>query len=250
MLSNERLSVRRSLLEDLDGLRRDVDGSGLMAAVDRYQERAYSLLTSPAASRAFDLRLEDDRVRDRYGRHTAGQQALLARRLVEAGVGVVAVRFSPDGRGDNDKSFIGWDDHPVHGNIFEIMKRRLPQFDQALSTLIEDIESRGLERDVLVVVAGEFGRTPRISHVDGHPGRDHWGPAGCALVYGGGLRMGQVIGATNRRGEHPVERALRPQDLLATVYHTLGVDPHHEFSDLHGRPFPILPYGKPIAELV
>ncbi len=228
-----------------------LDASGHMAAVDRYQRQAIELLSgSGRVARAFDLSREKLTMRERYGFHTAGQQALLARRLVEAGVGVVAVRFSPDGRGDRDRSFIGWDDHAVHGNIFEIMRRRGPQFDQAVSTLIEDLGERGLDQDVLLVVAGEFGRTPRVSNFKGCPGREHWGPAGCALLYGGGLRMGQVIGATNANGEVPSERPLRTQDVLATIYHVLGIDTKHEFHNAAGRPIPLLPYGEPIKELI
>ncbi len=244
-ISTRRFSDRMDLLARFDSVRREVDASGHMQALDRYQQRAWGLLTSPQASRAFDLEREDPRLRDRYGRHKAGQQALLARRLVEAGVSVVAVRFHPPGPWHDS-----WDDHPCGTHVFGTMKGRGPFFDQAVSALIEDLGSRGLDRNVLVVVAGEFGRTPRVRYYQGVPGRDHWGAAGCALVYGGGLRMGQVIGATNRRGEHPVERPVRPQDLLATIYRFLGIDPRHEFANFAGRPIPILPYGEPIRELV
>ena len=189
-------------------------------------------------------------MRERYGLTTSGQQTLLARRLVEAGVGVVAVRFSPDGRGDGDRSGIGWDDHAVHGNIFDVMRRRGPQFDQSVSALIEDLSERGLDDKVLVVLAGEFGRTPRVSNFRGTPGREHWGPAGCVLVYGGGLRMGQVIGATTTNGEVPKERPLKTQDVLATIYHTLGIDTREEFFNAAGRPIPILSTGEPVRELV
>lgn len=258
-ISAPRFRERMDLLGALDSMRREIDSaaqSGQMQDMDRFHQRAYNLLNSPAASRAFDFQREEPRLRERYGLHVAGQQALLARRLVEAGVSVVAVRFSPDGRGDGDRSGAGWDDHAVHGNIFQIMKRRGPQFDQAVSALIEDLGNRGLDRRVLVVVAGEFGRTPKISYANTEllptvygPGRDHWGAAGCALVYGGGLRMGQVIGATNRRGEYPVQRPLKPQDLLATIYQHMGIDTRHEFLNFAGRPIPILPYGEPIREL-
>ena len=163
---------------------------------------------------------------------------------------MVAVRFSPVGRGDGDRSGIGWDDHAVHGNIFQIIKRRGPQFDQAVSALIEDLGNRGMDQNVMVVMAGEFGRTPRVADHKGCPGREHWGPAGCLFVYGGGLRMGQVIGATNPRGETPAEHPVKPQDVLATIYHVLGIDPKHEFTNLAGRPVPILPSGEPIRELV
>ena len=247
-ISTQRMGERMSLLGEFDNLRRDIDSSGQMQAMDRFQQRAYDLLSSPAAARAFDLQREDPRLRERYGLHKAGQQALLARRLVEAGVSVVAVVFVPDANGDGTGTH--WDDHPTSGHIFKMMQRRGPLFDQALSALLEDLGNRGLDRQVLVVVAGEFGRTPRIRHLNGVPGRDHWPAAACALVYGGGFRMGQVIGATNGRGQYPVQRPLKPQDLLATIYQHMGIDTRHEFLSFAGRPFPILPYGEPIRELV
>ena len=249
---NQRLGLLRRLdqFASLDDLYRDLDASGQMDGIDRFQQQAFDLLTgSGAAARAFDLSREERSLRERYGLHTAGQQALLARRLVEAGVSVVAVRFSPDGRGDGDRSGIGWDDHAVHGDIFDVMRRRGPQFDQAVSTLFEDLEDRGLNQKVIVVIAGEFGRTPRVANHKGCPGREHWGPAGCVVVYGGGLNMGQVVGATNQKGERPAERPLKTQDVLATIYHCLGIDPHYSFTNLAGRPIPILPSGEPIREL-
>lgn len=251
-----RLHDRRGLLAGFDALR-GLDASGQKVGENGFRQRSLELLTSPAATAAFDLSREPRPVRERYGLHTAGQQALLARRLVEAGVSVVAVRFSPDGRGDGDKSGVGWDDHAVHGNIFTVMRRRGPQFDQSVSALIEDLSQRGLDRNVLLVVVGEFGRTPRIAYANGEtfntghgPGRDHWGAAGCALVYGGGMPMGQVIGATNRLGEFPTERAFQPQDLLATIYRFLGINPEHQFVNHAGRPIALLPFGTPIRELV
>lgn len=253
----ERFLLRRNIyqkldrLADGDELRRELDISGQIDALDRFHQQAFDLLSgSGAASRAFDLSREKPAMRERYGFHTAGQQTLLARRLVEAGVGVVAIRFCPDGRGDYEKGMIGWDDHAVHGNIFEITKKRGPQFDQAVSTLIDDLEERGLDEQTLVVVMGEFGRTPRVNTHKGCPGRDHWGPAGNALVYGGGLNRGQVIGSTNRNGERPQDRPLKTQDLLATIYHCLGIDQNHRIQNLSGLPVPILPTGKPIEELV
>ncbi|MBM3458647.1 MAG: DUF1501 domain-containing protein, partial [Armatimonadetes bacterium] len=143
-----------------------------------------------------------------------------------------------------------WDDHAVHGNIFEIMRERGPQFDQAVSALIEDLDDRGMGDEVLVVVVGEFGRTPRVHVHKGCPGREHWGQAGCALLYGGGLTMGQAIGSTNERGEHPQDRPLRYQDLLATIYHAMGVDSRQTLLDTGGRPVPLLPVGDPIPELI
>ena len=218
-------------------------------ATEQFRQQACDLLTGGRAARAFDLAREPAAVRERYGRHLAGQQCLLARRLVEAGAGVVAVRFSPDGRGDYDRTMIGWDDHAVHGNIFEIMRQRGPQFDQSLSALIEDLEARGMRDEVLLVVAGEFGRTPRIHVHKGCPGREHWGPAGCALVYGGGLAMGQVVGSTNSRGEQPQDRPTTYPDLLATIYHALGIASTQTLLNEVGRPVPLLPSGEPIGEL-
>ena len=221
----------------------------LFRATEQFRQQACDLLTGGRAARAFDLGREPGDVRDRYGWHLAGQQCLLARRLVEAGAGVVAVRFSPDGRGDYDRTMIGWDDHAVHGNIFDIMRQRGPQFDQSVSALIEDLEARGLRDEVLLVVAGEFGRTPRIHVHKGCPGREHWGPAGCALVYGGGLVMGQVVGSTNSRGEQPQDRPVTYQDLLATIYHSLGIATNQTLINEVGRPVPLLPSGEPIGEL-
>ncbi len=249
----ERLAVYHQLnrFAELDEIRRELDVTGQVEALDRFHQQAFDLLTgSGEAARAFDLSREDDSVRQRFGLHTAGQQCLLARRLVETGVSVVAVRFCPDGRGDYEKTGIGWDDHAVHGNIFEIMRKRGPQFDQALSALIEDLGERGLDKQVLVVVLGEFGRTPRVNNYKGCPGREHWGPAGCALVYGGGLNSGQVIGSTTPNGERPHERPLKTQDLLATIYDRLGINRDQTFENLAGQPVPILPTGRPIAELV
>ena len=250
----QRFLERQQVLERLDRL---YDGSPCEAAaleqfrgLEAFRQQAFDLLSGGGAARAFDLSREQPGVRGRYGLHLAGQQCLLARRLVEAGVGIVAVRFSPDGRGDYDRTMIGWDDHAVHGNIFEIMRVRGPQFDQSVSALVEDLEQRGMRDDVLVVVMGEFGRTPRVHIHKGCPGREHWGPAGCALLYGGGLAMGQVVGSTNNKGEHPQDRPLTYQDLLATIYHAMGVNPAHTFINQAGRPVPILPAGQPIEELV
>ena len=251
--SAARLEERHALLQHLDRLDESVPARTAafeqLHALGGFQQRAIDLLLGGAATRAFDLSRERPAVHERYGRHLAGQQCLLARRLVEAGVQVVAVRFSPDGRGDYDRSMIGWDDHAVHGNIFEIMRKRGPQFDESLSALIEDLDDRGLEDEVLLVVVGEFGRTPRIHVHKGCPGREHWGPAGCALVYGGGLEMGQVIGSTNDKGERPADRPVTYQDLLATIYDAMGVDPAHLFVNAAGRPVPILPDGEVIREL-
>ncbi len=250
----QRFLSRRQVLEELDRLNdgRSVNIAGFepyQAIVD-FRQQAFDLLSGGGAARAFDLSREKREVRERYGLHLAGQQCLLSRRLIEAGVGMVAVRFSPDGRGDYDRTMIGWDDHAVHGNIFEIMRQRGAQFDQSVSALIEDLEQRGMRDDVLVVVMGEFGRTPRIHVHKGCPGREHWGPAGCAFLYGGGLTMGQVVGSTTEKGENPHDRPLTYQCLLATIYRALGVNASHTFINQAGRPVPILPTGQPIQELI
>ena len=249
----QRWNIYRTMerFDSLDDALLQLDMNGQMEAMNGFQQQAFDLLTgSGAAARAFDLTREPAHLRERYGLHTSGQQALLARRLVEAGVSVVTVRFCPDGRGDYEKSGIGWDDHAVHGNIFEVMKKRGPKFDQSVSALIEDLEERGMSDDVLVVLVGEFGRTPKIHNYLGCPGREHWGPAANALVYGGGLNMGQVIGSTNDKGETPKDRPLKTQSLLATIYHQMGIRLDHTLNDDDGRPIPILPDAEPIRELV
>ena len=251
--ATERLRKRIEIQRQLERMTTndDLDLNGQLRSIEQFQQQAIDLLTgSGAASRAFDLTREKRSVRERYGLHTAGQQLLLARRLVEAGVNVVAIRFCPDGRGDYEKTMIGWDDHAVHGNIFEIMKKRGPAFDQSLSALIEDLDERGLDDEVLVVLLGEFGRTPRVYVHKGCPGREHWGPAGCAMVYGGGLKMGQVIGSTNSKGERPKDRPMTSHSLLATIYHSLGVNTKHTIRNAIGQPVPILAKGEPIRELL
>lgn len=240
-----RLENRRGLLHKFDGMRRDLDASGTMHAMDRFDREAVELLTGDGARRAFDLSRVDPRVRDRYGRSNAGQKLLLARQLVEAGVSFVTAEIASYEGVDG-----GWDDHSSGRNIFEAMRWRLPVYDQAVTALVEDIYERGLDRRVLVIVMGEFGRTPRVDVREGRPGRDHWPAAMSVLVFGGGMCVGQVIGATDRRAEQPRERLIRPTDLLATLYRFLGIDPRHEFRDHAGRPLAILPGGEPIAELV
>lgn len=248
-LDGRRLEDRRGLMGQFDALRREIDrragGGG-----DPFREAAFQMLTSAKVASAFDLSREDPRLRDRYGRHLWGQSCLLARRLVEAGSSVVTIdALAPS----FSEKYFSWDDHintQTGWGLDGAMRRRAPFMDQALSTLIEDVYARGLDRKVMIVAAGEFGRTPRLTEGGGLLGRDHWPAAQSALVSGGGLRTGQVIGATNRRGEHPVERPLAPQDLLATIYRHLGIDPRAEFRDLSGRPVPILPGSEPIRELI
>lgn len=246
------LEDRRRLLGQLDRLKRGLDHEGRLDGVDRFRQMAFEMLTSQRAARAFDIAEEAPALRDRYGRHEWGQACLLARRLAEAGTAVINIFFNTPKSGPE---FTNWDDHPGNagrpGHFAKYMRTRLPYMDQALAALIDDIFARGLDRKILVVVVGEFGRTPKMRYgpPDRSFGRDHWPQAYTALVSGGGLRMGQVIGATNRNAEYPVERPYTPQDLLATVYRHLGIDPAHAFLDLSGRPIPILNRGRPIAEL-
>ena len=200
------------------------------------------MLTSTAVADAFALDARSPRPRDRYGRHLWGQSCLLARRLAEAGASVITIdALSPV---PTNPIYFSWDDHsnPATGWDLEgAMRGAAPFMDQALSALIEDIYERGLDRKVMVVAVGEFGRTPRLASPQGVLGRDHWPSAQSALVSGGGLRMGQVIGATNSKAEYPVERPLAPQDLLATIYRHLGIDRQAAFVDFTGRPIQILP---------
>lgn len=255
-----RLSERAQLKDNLDRLSRAVDQSGTMSAIDAFEAQALELLTSPAAREAFDLRREPDHVRDRYGRHRWGQQLLMARRLVEAGVEIVTTTLDGHlcGRVQN------WDDHAVNQHIFESYRLRMPYYDQAVSALIEDIYARGLDKRVLVVVTGEFGRRPRVtteastgggvgSRPAGstQPGRDHWCNAFSQLWAGGGIQTGGVIGATDKYGEHVKEKRFSTGDFLATLYNHLGIDAATvSLPDFTGRPVSILPTGgSPIAEL-
>jgi Protein of unknown function (DUF1501) len=246
----EQFAARRRLLTNFDQLRRSMDAHGRLEGTDRLREAAFQLLSNPQVAHAFDLGREDARLRDRYGRHLWGQSCLLARRLAEAGAGVITIdALAPE---KNRRIYFSWDDHAdaqPGWDLAEGMRWRAPFMDQALSALIEDVYDRGLDRDILILALGEFGRTPRLTTLNGKLGRDHYPQAMCAMVSGGGLRMGQVIGATNNRGEFPRERPLTPQDLLATVYQHLGIDPGREFRDFTGRPIPILSAGQPIREL-
>ena len=223
-----------------------------MDAMDNFNRRAIELLMSDKARKAFDLSQEDAQVRERYGMHAYGQRALMARRLVEAGCSFVTmVMENPlPGKPLPPGVIYNWDSHAVNGHIFDDARVRFPLYDQAVTALVEDIYARGLDRKVLLVVTGEFGRTPRIGSSNGRPGRDHWPNAMSMLVCGGGMRTGQVIGSTNSKGEHPQDRPLSPNDLWATVYRHLGIDPEMSFPDHNGRPMPILPFGAPISELL
>jgi uncharacterized protein (DUF1501 family) len=176
---------------------------------------------------------------------------LLARRLAEAGASVVTIdALAPE---PGKPVYFSWDDHANAQPGWDLdkgMRWRAPYLDQALAALIEDVYDRGLDQKTMIVAMGEFGRTPRLSQANGCLGRDHWPDAMCALVSGGGLRTGQVVGATNSKGEYPKERPLTPQDLLATIYRHLGIDAKEQFRDLSGRPVSILGDGEPIRELI
>jgi hypothetical protein len=248
----DRLDDRVGLLNSFDTMQRGIDRNGSIAAVDEFNEKALSLLTSDKAKRAFDISQEDPKTRDKYGRHKWGQRALLARRLVEAGVSFVTMQMQnpgvPNGIGN-------WDIHAVNGHLFDDARARLPIFDRAIAALIDDLHQRGLDKKVMVVVTGEFGRTPRINPQKGtrsgviQPGRDHWPGSMSVLVSGGGMPMGQVIGSTTANGAYAKDNKLEPNDLLATMYRYLGIDYNAEFIDRTGRPMPILPHGEPIREL-
>lgn len=239
-----RFEDRLNLNHQFDGMRRDLDARGAMEMMDACQRQAIDVLTSGATRRAFDLSQEDPRLRQRYG-EGYGQEVLVARRLVEAGVRFVTV--CDRGNGPGSRAF-NWDDHAVNWDMLTAMNARLPRYDHIVTTLIDDLFERGLNEKVLLIVTGEFGRTPRLERMDGKIGRDHWPSAMSILVSGGGMRMGQVIGATTRNGERPRERALDPHDILATVYHHLGIDFHYQHLDPTGRPIP-LARGEVVREL-
>lgn len=229
---------RRDLLTDFDTIRRNVDATGVMDSLDRYQQQALEMILGGKARAAFDLDKEEPKAADRYGTGPWGRYTLMARRLVEAGVTFVTVDMPH------------WDDH---SGIKENHGLKLRHLDRAVGGLMEDLHQRGLLDRVMVVVMGEFGRTPRMNKGQPGipvPGRDHWGNAISVMMAGGGLKGGQVVGSTNSKAEHPVDRPLKPADVLATVYHVMGIDPRQSFNDLTGRPIPILDEGKAIAEVV
>lgn len=258
--SGDRLRDRGRLRRTFDDLRRALDRSEIERTMDDFQARALELMTSPQAASAFDISREDPRLRDRYGRHAWGQQCLMARRLVEAGVDLVTTTFD----GPLCGRVANWDDHAVNHHVFDALKFRAPYFDQAVSALIQDIHDRGLQERVLVIVTGEFGRTPRISYVASsgggvasapagttQPGRDHWNRANSMIWSGGGIDGGRVIGATDSRGEDVIDRRVGPHDFLATVYRHLGIDYERvTIPDRLGRPIPIVSNGQAIPELL
>ncbi len=248
-IDNQRLDDRQGLLRQFDSFRRAIgDAEGL----DEFRSAAFTILTSPQVANAFALDRENPKLRERYGHHRWGQSCLLARRLAEAGVAVINI----DATAPNDTSpHFSWDDHAGAFHLDFAQRERLPQMDQALSALINDLHERGLDRQVMVIACGEFGRTPRVTHASTNfsgqigLGRDHWPNAFSALIAGGGLRMGEVIGQTNSKSEYPISDPVTPQDLLATVYRHLGINPDISIENFAGRPVPILPSGRPIPGL-
>lgn len=229
-----RLERRYAMLQDLEGYQQKVESSAPpVQARNAFYEKAHTLITSPAAKRAFDLNQEAPSVREAYGRNTLGQSCLLARRLVEAGVHFVTVT---DG---------GWDTHEK--NFRSLKTTRLPRLDRAYSALLQDLYDRGLLERTLVVWFGDFGRTPKVNP---SAGRDHWASAGVACMGGGGVRVGEVVGATNALAEVVLDSPVTPQDLAATIYHTLGVPLHTWYRTQDGRPVELVPEGKPVKQLV
>jgi hypothetical protein len=245
------LRRRHGLLQTLDTLPRLLDRPENLAAFGEFQKRAVGLLAGRRTREAFDLSREDPRTRARYGDTHWGKSLLTARRLVEAGARFVHCQASFRLRKETGRTS-NWDDHSVNSHIFKAYDEKLPYFDQSVSALIEDLYQRGLDRHVLFLFCGEFGRTPRIEYQDAsrRPGRDHWSKAMSIFLAGGGLTMGQVVGATNSRGEVPARRAMNSNCLLATIYHQFGIDVNHVYHDRAGRPIPILQEGEPIAELL
>lgn len=231
-LDTSRVADRRSLLGSLDRINREADAAGLMQGIDAYEQQAYGLILG-AAKKAFDVEQEERSTRKLYGSDSElGEKMLLARRLCEAGCGFVTVSYG------------GWD---MHGNITNGMRQRGPAVDQAVAGFIEDCAARGLSEKILLVVSGEFGRTPRINK---NAGRDHWGPLCTLALSGGGLKMGQVVGESTANAEVPKSTTLTPQDLMATVFHVLGLPQDLHYNDNAGRPTPMIVGGKPIRELV
>lgn len=233
-LESSRVADRRSLLGSLDRINREADAAGLMQGIDAYEQQAYGLILG-AAKKAFDIEQEERSTRKLYGNGDSselGMKMLQARRLCEAGCGFVTVSYG------------GWD---MHGGIAKGMKDRGPAVDQAVAGFINDCAQRGLSEKILLVISGEFGRTPRLNK---NGGRDHWGPLCTLALSGGGLKMGQVVGESTANAEVPKSTAITPQDLMATVFHVLGLPQDLHFNDNGGRPTPMLVGGKPIRELV
>ena len=238
-MTDGRFHLRRDLRQQIDQFVRMADRAAgdPAVAIDECYRQGFDLVTSPEAQRAFDIHQEDEKMRDAYGRNSFGQRVLMARRLVEAGVPFVTIL--------ND----GWDHHD---SIFDRMRRQLPPIDQALSTLIADLDDRGLLDKTLIFMLGEFGRTPAITTLPGRskPGRDHWANAMSIFFAGGGIPGGQIIGATDRKGYAASDRILSPENFVSTVYRKLGIDPGKIYYTPQGRPVHLVSDPEPIAELM
>ncbi|MEZ6141895.1 MAG: DUF1501 domain-containing protein [Zavarzinella sp.] len=229
-VQNELLDDRKDLLKGFDTISREIDKSGMMNGLDSFETQAIDLIAGKAKE-VFDIKNEDAKTLARYGKGL-GEQLLMARRLVEAGTGFVTVNYG------------GWD---MHGKLENGLKTRGVALDNAVSALVSDLAQRGMQDNVLVVVTGEFGRTPRINK---NAGRDHWAPLSTLALAGGGLKMGQAVGESTAKAEVPKSKPITPQDLMATVFHVLGIPQDQHFTDQSGRPIPMISEGKPISELV
>jgi hypothetical protein len=236
-LTSRRIRDRLTLL---DSMQRGDFSPLELEGLDAYHRQSLEILSGGAAAQAFDLSAEPQRVREQYGQHLWGQQTVLARRLAEAGVPLTLVNFTLNQVKGQD-----WD---THVNNFGLMKNTLlPPMDLAVSTLLDDLEARGLLDTTLIAMFGEFGRTPRIN---GNAGRDHWEKVFSVMLAGGGLKSGIVVGGSTRNGDLPHDRPVHLNDVLATIYHQLGVRSDEVLHDDFGRPFPVLPHGKPVTELL
>jgi hypothetical protein len=249
-LSSLRMQARFGLLKQIEHHERAMQSAAATQGLDGFREQAFRMVSSRQAKEAFDLDLEDPRLRDRYGRNEYGESFLLARRLVESGVRLVTVVWyyiCPDGNVANV-----WDNHGGTGSLggitgYAMLKEKycLPPLDQAYSALLEDLSLRGLLDETLVAMFGEFGRTPQINKTGG---RDHWGPCQSAVFAGGGIRGGQVYGSSDAHAAYPKTKPVSPEDILATIYHALGLSPELEIRDQQSRPHRISD-GRPIVDL-
>ncbi len=230
-VTGDRMDDRKDLLGKFDTARREIDASGAMKGMDSFTGRAFDMIASGNVRRALDLKNEDPKTRDRY---KGVEQFLTARRLVEAGVGCVTLSIG------------GWD---THSGNFKELKRMLPQVDRGIANLINDLHDRGMQDDVVTVMWGEFGRTPKINNQDGG-GRDHWSPVMGAMIAGGGLKMGQAIGTSSAKGEYPKDRPYKPSHLLSTIYGAMGIDAGYTFPNGAGRPMYILDDRNKVEELI
>ena len=247
-LTMERLESRHTLNQQMDSLRRDLDASGMMEAMDSFSATAFDIVAGGRAQEAFDIAKEPQKVRDRYGDHDWAKQALLARRLVERGSSFVTIDLS------NHSASGTWDNHgdniPPYGGIWNGLRPLLPVFDHVITTLVSDLGERGMLDDTLVIAMGEFGRTPTLGTQGSSDGRNHWPYVMSMCLAGGGFRHGQVIGASSRDGGEIAERPVTPADLAATIYQHMGVSLNTTYNDHQGRPIYIVDGGAPLKELV